>query len=40
MCDGHPATIVGTDGNDVRTGSQGPDVIVRLGLEGDQGNAP
>jgi hypothetical protein len=32
-CRGLPATIVGTDGNDVRTGSQGRDVM--LGLEGD-----
>jgi RTX calcium-binding nonapeptide repeat (4 copies) len=30
-CKGKPATILGTDGNDVRTGSQGPDVIVALG---------
>jgi Ca2+-binding RTX toxin-like protein len=30
-CRGVPATIVGTDGNDVRTGSLGRDVIVALG---------
>jgi RTX calcium-binding nonapeptide repeat (4 copies) len=30
-CKGKPATIVGTNGSDVRTGSQGPDVIVALG---------
>src|ERR1700761_2752828 len=27
MCDGHRATIVGTDGNDVIHGTDGPDVI-------------
>lgn len=30
-CKGKLATIVGTDGNDVRTGSPGPDVIAGLG---------
>ena len=30
-CKGKPATIVGTPGNDVRTGSSGPDVMVGLG---------
>jgi Ca2+-binding RTX toxin-like protein len=30
-CKGKPATIVGTSGNDVRTGSRGRDVIVGLG---------
>jgi Ca2+-binding RTX toxin-like protein len=30
-CRGKPATIVGTNGSDARTGSQGPDVIVALG---------
>ena len=30
-CKGKPATILGTDRNDVRTGSQGQDVIVALG---------
>jgi Ca2+-binding RTX toxin-like protein len=29
-CKGKPATIVGTNGNDVRTGSPGSDVIVGL----------
>jgi hypothetical protein len=41
-CRGKPATIVGTNGNDARTGSQGPDVIVTLGgndtLSGIAGN--
>jgi Ca2+-binding RTX toxin-like protein len=30
-CKGKPATIVGTRGNDVRTGTPGPDVMVGLG---------
>jgi Ca2+-binding RTX toxin-like protein len=30
-CKGVPATIIGTEGNDVRTGSPGRDVIVALG---------
>ncbi|MDP2709786.1 MAG: FG-GAP-like repeat-containing protein [Solirubrobacteraceae bacterium] len=30
-CDGHPATIVGTEGNDVLVGTSGDDVIVGLG---------
>jgi Ca2+-binding RTX toxin-like protein len=30
-CDGKPATIVGTDGDDDLVGTQGPDVIVGLG---------
>jgi len=30
-CNGVPATIVGTDGNDVLLGTEGPDVIVGLG---------
>jgi Ca2+-binding RTX toxin-like protein len=42
FCKGKPATIVGTDGNDVRTGSRGRDVIVGLGgndsLSGLAGN--
>jgi hypothetical protein len=41
-CRGLPATIVGTDGNDVRTGSLGQDVIAGLGgndtLSGIGGN--
>ncbi len=41
-CKGLPATIVGTDGNDSRTGSQGQDVIAGLGgndtLSGTAGN--
>jgi RTX calcium-binding nonapeptide repeat (4 copies) len=41
-CKGQPATMLGTEGNDVRTGSQGPDVIVALGgndtLSGLAGN--
>lgn len=32
-CDGHPATIVGTPGNDILDGTPGDDVI--LGLDGD-----
>ena len=32
-CDGQPATIVGTNGDDTLTGTPGPDVIV--GLKGD-----
>lgn len=32
-CDGHPATIVGTNGDDVIVGTSGDDVI--LGLDGD-----
>ena len=31
LCDGKPATIVGTTGNDVLTGTDGDDVIVGLG---------
>jgi Ca2+-binding RTX toxin-like protein len=31
FCEGKPATIVGTGGNDVRVGSRGRDVIVGLG---------
>jgi hypothetical protein len=31
MCQGLPATIVGTNGNDTITGTEGPDVIVGLG---------
>ena len=42
FCKGKPATIVGTKGNDVRTGSRGRDVIVGLGgndsLSGIAGN--
>lgn len=30
-CDGLPATIIGTNGNDTITGTSGPDVIVGLG---------
>jgi Ca2+-binding RTX toxin-like protein len=41
-CKGKPANIVGTNGNDVRTGSRGRDVIVALGgndtLSGVAGN--
>ena len=41
-CKGKPATIVGTNGSDVRTASQGQDVIVALGgndtLSGLRGN--
>ena len=41
-CRGKPATIVGTNGSDARTGSQGQDVIVALGgndkLSGLAGN--
>lgn len=30
-CDGLPATIVGTEGNDTITGTDAPDVIASLG---------